>query len=99
MARFYGTVQGGRGKASRLGHGTTGLEVSAKSHSGDIEIRMFDVGGEDHVQIHVVPHGNFGYGKQIYSGPVKSLLDQGDMEAVIAAFVGSKLTDGQHAAP
>lgn len=41
MARFYGTVQGGRGEASHLVHKNSGLRVSARSYSGDVNIELF----------------------------------------------------------
>lgn len=41
MARYRGTVRGGRGEASRLGHKTTGLTTVAKSWHGIIETRLY----------------------------------------------------------
>lgn len=77
MARFYGTVHGGRGVASRLGHATSGLDVTAQSNSGDVTIRLYDQNGEDYVCIgargHMNRHGEF----VLYDGPVADLLDRG----------------------
>jgi len=39
MARFYGTVQGNRGRATRLGHSQ--LRVSAQSFEGSIIVELF----------------------------------------------------------
>ena len=41
MAQFYGTLQGSRGPASRLGSKNSGLQVSAASWSGGIEIDLW----------------------------------------------------------
>jgi hypothetical protein len=76
MARFRGTVQGGRGQASRLGHKTTGLRVHANSWSGSVEVIMHAVGDEDHVVINV---GKDYIIQTIYSGPVKELKDLADL--------------------
>jgi hypothetical protein len=73
MARFYGTVQGGRGQASRLGHANTGLDVTAQSYSGDVVINLFNVNGEDHVRIVAREHKG-GVATQLYIGPIKELL-------------------------
>lgn len=75
MARFYGTVQGGRGQASRLGHGTTGLTVKAMSHSGDLVVELFDADGEDHCEIRVRRHHSMANGHLLYRGPIAALLD------------------------
>lgn len=60
MAHFRGTVQGGRSEASRLGHKTTGLRVSANgwnigvdvvlthnSETGKDEVVVFRTGGSN----------------------------------------------------
>lgn len=72
MARFYGVVQGGRGAASRLGHGTTGLNVCAKSYSGDVGVELYDNNGNDHVTITVAPHGE--RGRTLYTGTLQALM-------------------------
>ncbi len=41
MAQFYGTLQGARGQASRLGNKQSGLNVSAASWSGRISVRLW----------------------------------------------------------
>jgi hypothetical protein len=38
MARFMGTVQGGRGRASRLGHPETGLTVKANGWDAGVRV-------------------------------------------------------------
>lgn len=40
MAHFYGTVQGGRGTASRLGHKSTGLVTTAKTWSHTVTVAL-----------------------------------------------------------
>lgn len=73
MARFFGTVQGGRGQATRLGH--SGLHVTAQSHSGSIVIDLDRDGDEDVCTIGVA-EGSRGRPDYImYRGPIKKLFD------------------------
>lgn len=41
MARFRGTVRGGRTEASRLGHATTGLTVNAATWTHDVHVELW----------------------------------------------------------
>ena len=80
MARFYGTVKGGRGEASRLGHSSTGLRVSAQSYSGDVAVLMFvSSTGIDCVDISVHHHDG-GAGITLYRGPVADLQPRAGVE-------------------
>ena len=74
MARFYGTVHGARGPASRLGH--RDLHVTAQSFAGDIVVDMWrDDEDNEQVSISCRQHsGNGGY--CLYNGKVKDLLNQ-----------------------
>ncbi len=47
MARFRGTVQGGRTQASRLGHAKTGLVVECNGWNGGIHVEAKADGGDD----------------------------------------------------
>jgi hypothetical protein len=62
MARFYGTIQGARGEASRLGHASSGIRASVCSWSGRVEtsIQSGDVGDDkrDLVHIRTESHGS-----------------------------------------
>jgi hypothetical protein len=54
VARFRGTVKGGRGEASRLGHAKSGLAVAASGWNGHIKVRLSVHGkgeGEDWVHV------------------------------------------------
>lgn len=93
MARFRGTVQGGRGQASRLGHATSGLAVEAMSYSGDVYVRMYAWQDEDHVLISVHPHGRGLWGLTIYDGPVAQLLDQSSRKTMLTALSCEMLAD------
>lgn len=78
MARFYGTVQGGRGQASRLGHPNSGLTTVAHSYTGRIRVDLFDRKGEDHCRITF--ENDRVWVRELYCGPVEAL---GDMKSLI----------------
>ena len=59
MARFRGTVQGGRSEASRLGHSTSGLTVTANGWEAGIRVCCgIGDGGEDVFTVWVTPGSN-----------------------------------------
>lgn len=91
MARFRGTVQGGRGEASRLGHASSGVAAVAQSYSGDVKVSMFDSGGEDYVSIIIGPHGGADF--VLYSGPISKLINQSARKTMMQAFVADMLTE------
>lgn len=75
MARFYGTIQGSRGPASRLGH--KHLEVNARSYSGDVRVTLYAPDAEsstDHVCIAARDHDSSGDTVTLYRGPIRDLL-------------------------
>ena len=41
MAHYRGTIQGGRGEASRLGHKSTGIHSTVASWSGAVKVRVW----------------------------------------------------------
>lgn len=101
MARFYGTVQGGRGEATRLGHESSGLRVSAQSYSGDIVVSIGASSaypGEDVAHIYIRPHGGYGEGKTLYDGPISQLLSQSGRKTLMQALVADMLTGEEEAA-
>lgn len=84
MAPFYGTVQGHRGEATRLGHG--GLLVTAQSYAGDIVVRMHrDKDDVEHVTISCRPHDG-GSGFCLYDGKVADLRDKNARAARLQAL-------------
>ena len=53
MAHFRGTVKGGRGEASRLGHKTTGLTTTCNSWDLGIKVEAGHVNGQDVFKIYL----------------------------------------------
>lgn len=94
MARFYSSIQGARGEATRLGHANSGVRASAQSYTGSVIAQMF-VGDddEDWCSIHV-REGSHRYdgGLCLYYGPVKQLLEQSSRKTLLTALAGECLT-------
>ena len=76
MATFFGTVQGGRGKATRLGDKTHGLCVSAQSYAGSVIVNLYynNVDQIECVDISVAPGSTSDSGRSLYAGPIKGLF-------------------------
>ena len=74
MATFFGTIQGERGQATRLGHGH--IKATAQSYEGSVVVELFKANdGALHCQIAVgagsKQHGDF----LLYNGPITALFD------------------------
>jgi hypothetical protein len=69
MARFYGSVQGSRGEATRLGH--RNMVTRCASWSGAVRCDAYDRDGNDYVRIQFISwprqDGSF---RLIYDGPM-----------------------------
>lgn len=81
MARYYGTIQGHRGMASRVGHRNSGFEVTAQSYQGDITVDLIahDVPGQEDVDLVSIYAREHGLGNTpiiLYYGPIKHLINQ-----------------------
>jgi len=72
MSHFYGSVQGGRGEATRGGHKNTGLDVTAASWQGSVQVRLWfdDESGEDMARVYLEPWYGRGEHVELYRGPV-----------------------------
>lgn len=70
MAHFYGTLQGGRGEATRLGHVNSGIETVAASWEGAIRVRLYIKDGEDWADVQMCTWRGHGENATLYRGPV-----------------------------
>lgn len=69
MSHFYGTMQGVRGKTTRCGTATSGLQVVAASWSGAIEVTLYqDEDGEDCFIVRQIPWNGHGVTQTIVEG-------------------------------
>lgn len=81
MARFYGTIQGARGPASRLGHKNSGLEVTAQSYNGDVCVFLgVTENDEDNAAICIRDHSSRTTDIVLYNGPLTKLREGGKVE-------------------
>jgi hypothetical protein len=90
MARFYGTIKGQRGEATRLGH--TSLCVTAQSYSGDVCVSLRkglknenENPDDDYVHIYSRGHGD-GFSCTLFDGKVADLL-KFNLDALVHSHV------------
>lgn len=77
MAHFYGTLQGSRGLASRLGTKNSGLETVAAGWRGAIKVELWNDNGRDMFRVWLTPWQN--------SGGRNRILASGELNAELAA--------------
>ena len=70
MAHFLGSVRGGRGEASRLGHKSTGLNTTAASYQGAVTVELSCRDGVDYAHVTLTPWKGAGVSRVLYDGPV-----------------------------
>lgn len=72
MAHFYGTLQGSRGEATRLGTKNSGMHVKACSYEGAIRtVLNYDAQlGCDIATVTMTRHMGSGTERVLYEGPV-----------------------------
>ena len=72
MAHFYGTLQGSRGEASRLGTARSGLRTVAASWQGSVRVELYhsEETGQDMCHVYLAPWHGKGTELALYSGPV-----------------------------
>ena len=71
MSRFYGTVQGNRGEASRGGSTSSGLTTYCASWRGAIRCAAYvDKDGKDCVRVEKTTWQGAGEYKLLYDGPI-----------------------------
>lgn len=71
MAHFFGSIQGNRGEATRLGSKDSGLEIVAASCQGSVRIRLFERDGIDFATVALDQWHGSGQCLTLYSGPVR----------------------------
>lgn len=70
MAHFYGTLQGSRGEATRLGTKNSGVDTTAASWNGAVRTSLFHRDGRDCVRVALIKWQGKGVSHVIYEGPV-----------------------------
>lgn len=72
MAHFYGSIQGARGEATRLGHKSSGLTTVAASWAGAVRVTLShdERTGRDMAHVELAPWQGRGASRELYSGPV-----------------------------
>lgn len=79
MSHFYGTLQGSRGKATRCGTKNSGMDVTAASWEGAVQVEMYEQQGMDCVRISVIPWGQVHFPRRvIFDGLLREAINGGD---------------------
>lgn len=86
MAKFYGSVQGQRGEAHRLGHSS--IEVVAASWNGAVQVTMREEDGEIRVRIEKVRWQDAGANTLCFEGPLASLNQGPTKSGYVAGAMG-----------
>lgn len=68
MAKFYGSVKGARGEATRLGHKE--LETIAASWKGAVSVYLYEADGETRYRVSQRPWHGQGVDKVIAEGRI-----------------------------
>jgi len=92
MSRFYGTVQGNRGEATR--RGANRMHASAQSYTGSVVTYMY-VGDDDEDWVVIcLEEGSSRQAKfELYRGRVKDLFDKPARKAFVEAFAREALAE------
>lgn len=88
MAHFYGTLQGSRGKVSRLGTKNSGLETVAAGWAGAIKTEVFQRDGRDMYRVTLMPwQGSGGRPQMLAEGELNAALGEAEAAAAIGEDV------------
>lgn len=71
MAQFYGTLQGNRGQATRMGTKSSGIESFTASWHGAVRVYLYvdSQTGQETAWVSFVPWHGVGKTKTLYHGP------------------------------
>ena len=95
MSRFYGTMKGAaKNPVTARGHQTGGITMSAQTFNGSVIMKLFDVGGEDHLIIAAAEgsESNIEKATAIFRGPIKSLASLDGRKALMTEIARQALT-------
>ena len=76
MAKYYGTVKGNRGAATRIGSSSSGLMTSAQSWNGSLITYVHDGKGSEPVFDIEISEGSSVYGSRVFSGTLRELKER-----------------------
>ena len=70
MSKYYGTLQGNRGEATRCGSKDSGITTDAAGWGGAVRVCVFDNDGVDWARVCLTKWHGAGVEKPLYDGPV-----------------------------
>ena len=73
MAKFYGTVEGDRGLATRCGTSASGIKATAQSFDGSVIVYLNDI--DDKLVLRVeVNNDSKPYGDMVFEGSIEEFV-------------------------
>lgn len=76
MSKFYGSIQGNRGAATRGGSRASGIKGSCQSHDGSV-ITYLDYDGNDNLMVTIeVSDKSSSYGSRIFCGTFEEFINK-----------------------
>lgn len=76
MAKYYGTVKGNRGAATRIGSSSSGLMASAQSWNGSLIAYVHDGDGDEPIFDIEISNGSSACGSRVFSGTLSELKEK-----------------------
>ena len=75
MAKFYGSIQGNRGEATRLGHSS--IKSSVQSYDGSVQTELtYSECGELMLRVTIAENESSSYGKTVFYGSFKEFVNK-----------------------
>ena len=76
MAKYYGTIKGNRGAATRIGSSSSGLMAAARSWNGSLIAYVHDGEGDEPVFDIEIANGSSACGRRVFSGTLSELKEK-----------------------
>lgn len=76
MAKYYGTIKGNRGAATRIGSSSSGLMAAARSWNGSLIAYVHDGEGDEPIFDIEIANGSSAYGSCVFSGTLSELKEK-----------------------
>ena len=73
MSHFYGVLEGSRGQATRCGTKRSGMQATAASWRGAVDVRLWhdEETGEDCYSVSLIPWHGHGRSQELSSGVLR----------------------------
>ena len=83
MAKFYSTIQGSAGEATRRGTANSGIRASVQSYDGSVITRLESKDDEIILSIDTSDDSRSSWGNRQFRGTIKEFYDMCDLYKII----------------